>query len=260
MRKSMMMKTILTVCALFLMAVSPAHAAGDGVKLEKQDWHFSGPFGTFDRGALQRGFQVYTQVCSACHSMKYLSYRNLADLGYNEAQIKAIAAENTMLDYQELDEEGEPTERPMRPSDRFKSPYKNDQQAKYANNGSLPPDLSLIAKARVGGPDYLYGLLTGYTEAPEGEELGAGQYWNKVMAGHKIAMAPPLSDDVIAYEDGSPTTTSQYSKDVSEFLMWAAEPKMEIRKRTGIKVILFLLAFAGILYAVKRKIWADVKK
>ena len=258
------MKQILITLLLVLLAapvyLPHAQAAGDAVELEKQDWHFSGPFGTYDRGALQRGFQVYTQVCAACHSMKYLSYRNLSDLGYSEAQIKAIAAQNDILDYNELDEEGEPTERPMRPSDRFKNPYTNDQQAKYANNGALPPDLSLIAKARVGGADYIYGLLTGYTEPPEGETLGAGQHWNKVMPGHKIAMAAPLSDDVVAYEDGSPTTTSQYSRDVSEFLMWAAEPKMEVRKQTGLKVLFYLFVFWCIMWAVKRKIWADVKK
>ncbi len=256
----MMIKFTLTLLVVVL-SFSPLAQAGESSHaVEKQNWGFNGPFGTFDRGALQRGFQVYTQVCSACHSMKYLSYRNLSDLGYDESQIKAIAAENTTIDMNELDEEGEPIERPMRPSDAFKNPYKNDQQAKYANSGALPPDLSLIAKARAGGPDYLYGLLTGYEEPPEGVVLASGQHWNKVMAGNKIAMANPLSDDVVGYSDGSPTTAAQYSKDVSEFLMWAAEPKMEIRKRTGIKVILFLLVFAGLMYAVKRKIWADVKK
>lgn len=252
------MKKIITFIfvGLVLMPVS-VKAAGDGVAAPSQDWSFDGVFGTFDRGALQRGFQVYQQVCSACHSMDYLAYRNLSALGYSEAQVKAIAMQFSTMDGP--DDEGEMFERPMRPSDKFKAPYENSNAARYANNGAFPPDLSLIAKARVGGPDYVYGILTGYEEAPEGETLGEGQYWNKYMPGHKIAMAPPLSDDIVGYEDESPTTVDQYARDVATFLMWAAEPKMEIRKKTGIKVILFLLVFAGIMYSVKKKIWADVK-
>lgn len=253
------MKKILTLTCLSFLFLSPVQvqAAGEAAELEKQDWSFNGPFGTFDRGALQRGFQVYKQVCSACHGMDYLSYRNLTALGYSEAEVKAIAREYTIMDGP--DEEGEMFERARKPSDRFKNPYENEQQARYVNNGALPPDMSLIAKARPGGADYLYGILTGYEEAPEGVEMGQGQYWNKVMSGHKIAMAPPLSDDIVAYEDGAETTKEQYAKDVATFLMWAAEPKMEVRKQTGIKVILFLLVFAGIMYAVKKKIWSDVK-
>lgn len=249
------MKKLLLIAVLVFLP-NAAMAAGD-VEFEKQKWSFSGPFGTYDRGALQRGFQVYQQVCAACHSMDHLAYRNLMDLGYSDGQVKGIAMQYTTMDGP--DDEGEMFERPMKPSDTFKAPYRNEKEARYANNGAFPPDLSLIAKARVGGPDYIYGILTGYEEAPEGETLGDGQYWNKTMAGHKIAMAPPLSDDMVGYEDESPTTVDQYSRDVATFLMWAAEPKLEVRKRTGIKVILFLLVFAGIMYAVKRKIWADVK-
>lgn len=232
-------------------------AASHDIELEKQLWSFNGIFGTYDRASLQRGFQVYSQVCSSCHSMKHLSYRNLTDLGYNEAQIKTIAAQNTTMDGPNA--EGEMFERPMRGSDKFKAPYLNDNQGRYANNGALPPDLSLIAKAREGGPDYVYGILTGYVTPPEGTVLANGQYWNKVMPGNKIAMPPPLNDDAVGYEDESPTTKEQYAKDVSHFLMWAAEPKLEARKRMGIKVILFLMVFAGIMYAVKRKIWRNVK-
>lgn len=249
------MKLIITL--LIFLIPAPVLAAGDAPTPPKQDWHFNGPFGTFDRGALQRGFQVYKQVCSACHSMNHVSYRNLSALGYSEAQVKAIASEYTVIDGP--DDEGEMFERAAKPSDRFKNPYANAQQARSVNNGALPVDLSLIAKARVGGADYIYALMTGYEEPPHGETLGAGQHWNKYMPGHKIAMAAPLADDVVAYEDGSPTTLDQYAKDVSEFLMWTAEPHMEIRKRTGVKAVLFLLIFAGLLYAVKRKIWADVK-
>ena len=255
---------LLSVCAVLAFApqalTSKANAAdAHAPELPDTKFSFDGPFGTYDRGALQRGFQIYNNVCSACHSMKYLSYRNLSDLGYDDGQVKAIAAEYEVTDGPNA--EGDMFERTARPSDRFKAPYANDNQARYANNGALPPDLSLMAKARVGGADYIYALMTGYDDhVPEGVELADGQYWNKYMAGNKIAMAAPLSDDLIAYEDGTPTTTAQYAHDISQFLMWAAEPKMEERKKTGIKVILFLLMFAGIMYAVKKKIWADLKK
>lgn len=254
------MKKITLLSALCLLAVSPslpANAAGEAPTPPKQDWSFKGPFGTYDRGALQRGFQVYKQVCSACHGMDLKSYRNLSGLGYTEAEVKAIAAEYTVIDGP--DDEGEMFERPARPADRFVNPYPNEETARYANNGALPADMSLIAKSRKYGADYIYALLTGYEEAPEGVTLGQGQHWNKYMAGHKIAMAAPLSDDMVSYEDGSPTTMEQYSKDVSQFLTWAAEPEMEDRKRMGLKVLMFLFAFTGVMYAVKKKIWADVK-
>ena len=252
------MKQLLIATFLFIVTAVPSVQAGESAHpVPHQEWSFDGPFGTYDRGALQRGFQVYSQVCASCHSMKHLSYRNLTALGYTEAEVKAIASQYTTMDGP--DDEGEMFERPMKPSDKFKSPFENDNAARYANNGALPPDLSLITKARVGGADYLYGLLVGYEEAPEGETLGQGQYWNKYMPGNKIAMAPPLSDDIVPYEDGSDTTTSQYAKDVAHFLAWAAEPEMEVRKRTGLKAILFLLVFAGLMYAVKKKVWADTK-
>lgn len=252
------MKKILPLILVSFLVFIPIVKAGDSTHhVESQSWSFDGPFGTYDRGALQRGFQVYSQVCAACHSMKHLSYRNLAALGYTEAEVKAIASQYTTMDGP--DDEGEMFERPMKPSDKFKSPYENEKAARYANNGALPPDLSLITKARMGGADYIYGLLIGYEEPPEGEAMGDGQYWNTVMAGNKIAMASPLSDDIVGYEDDSPTTIDQYARDVSTFLTWAAEPEMEKRKSTGIKVILFLLIFAGIMYAVKKKIWAGVK-
>lgn len=255
------MNKFLPLLALSLVAFTPISAKAaetSHVELEAQDWSFNGPFGTYDRGELQRGFQVYKQVCSACHSMDYLSYRNLTALGYTDDEVKAIASEYSIMDGP--DDEGEMFERPRRPSDHFVNPYANEQQGRYANNGALPPDMSLIAKARVGAADYIYNLLLGYEEPPEGMTIGAGQHYNPVMAGGKIAMAAPLSDDIVAYEDGTETTKEQYAHDVSAFLMWAAEPKMEVRKQTGIKVILFLIVFAGIMYAVKRKIWADVKK
>jgi ubiquinol-cytochrome c reductase cytochrome c1 subunit len=235
------------------------HAAEGGHKhpLPNMDWSFEGPLGTYDRAALQRGFLVYKQVCSACHGLKKKYYRNLEALGYSEAQIKSIAAEYTVMDGP--NDEGEMFERPARPSDKFKQPYANDKAAMYANNGALPVDLSLIVKARHGGADYVYGLLTGYTNPPEGFVLGQGQHYNKYKDGNIIAMANPLSDGQITYEDGTPQTLDQYAKDVTHFLAWAAEPELEERKQMGFKVILFLIAFAAVMYLVKRKIWEDVK-
>ena len=252
-----MLRVILLIGALAVSSVAYA-GGGSDTKLPNEHWSFEGPFGTYDRGALQRGYQVYSQVCASCHAMKHLSYRNLSALGYTPDEVKAIAAQYTIIDGP--DDEGEMFERAGKPSDKFKAPFENENAAKYANNGALPPDLSLITKARVGGADYIYALLTGYEDhAPEGEELGTGQYWNKYMPGHKIAMAPPLSDEGIGYEDGSPTTVDQYARDVSHFLTWAAEPEMEVRKRTGVKVLLFLIVFAGVMYRVKKKIWKNVK-
>lgn len=252
-----MLKRTSVLCALAMLFFSQPVMAGEGgAHLPDRHWSFEGPFGTFDRAALQRGFQVYTQVCSACHSMKHLSYRNLAALGYTEEEVKAIAAQYMTMDGP--DDEGEMFERAMRPSDTFKNPFANVQSARYANNGALPPDLSLIVKARVGGADYVAALLTGYTEAPAHEELLPGQHWNEYFAGHKIAMAPPLSEGMVAYEDGTDGTLGQYVADVATFLAWAAQPEMEERKRTGIKVLIFLIVFAGVMYGVKRKIWASV--
>ena len=268
MKKAKATPIVLALLAgLFLTAApSTAHAAGGGEKPPHQSWHFNGPFGTYDRAALQRGFQVYRQVCASCHSMKLLSYRNLEDLGYDESQVKAIAQEYTVIDGP--NDEGEMFERPGLPSDRFVSPYPNDAAAKYANGGAFPPDMSLLAKARPHGPDYIYALLTGYVDKAEGEhgdghgdicaEVPEGKYCNTYFPGHAISMAPPLSDGLVAYEDGTDMTASQYAKDVSEFLMWTAEPKMEHRKQTGIMAILFLAAFAFVMYKVKRKVWSDL--
>ncbi len=242
-------------CLMIMGYVAPAQAAEGGEPLPELHWSFDGIFGTYDRAALQRGYKVYTQVCSACHSMKRLYFRNLEDLGYDESQVKAIAGEFSVMDGP--NDDGEMYERPARPSDRFPNPYPNDKAAAYANNGAVPPDMSLLAKARNGGADYIYAILNGYEEAPEDASLLQGQYWNKYMPGHVISMAPPLADGMVAYEDGAPETVSQYSKDLAHFLTWAAEPKMEERKRTGLKVFLFLLVFAGVAYATKRKVWAD---
>ncbi|HOO80973.1 MAG TPA: cytochrome c1 [Alphaproteobacteria bacterium] len=249
-------KSLLILFVLLVLPVSGAFASGgETVHPPSQSWSFDGPFGTFDRAAMQRGLKVYREVCSACHSLKRVAFRNLTDLGYSEDQVKAIAAEYSVMDVP--DEEGEVNERTALPSDRFPSPYPNDNAAKAANN-ALPPDLSLITKARHDGPNYVYAILTGYEEAPAEVELLDGQHYNEYMSGHVIAMAPPLSDGAVQYEDGSLQTTGQYAHDVVQFLTWAAEPSLEARKRTGVKVLLFLLVFASIFYGIKKKIWASV--
>lgn len=238
-----------------VLPVSQAHAAEATEPLPELHWHFEGVTGSYDKAALQRGFQVYREVCAACHSMEYLSYRNLSDLGYSEAEVKAIAASYLVTDGP--NDEGEMYERSGLPSDRFVSPYPNREAAMSVNNGAYPPDLSLIAKARHGGANYIYAILTGFEEPPHGKELLPGQYWNRYMPGHVISMAPPLFDGQVSYSDGSPESVSQYARDVAAFLSWASEPTLEARKYTGLKVLMFLLVFAGVLYAVKKKVWAD---
>jgi len=253
-----MKKTLLTIiCVLAVASASSALAAGDAPKPPRQAWSFDGHFGTFDRGALQRGLKVYREVCASCHSMKRIAFRNLEALGYDEGQVKAIAAEYTVVN-EEPDEQGDMFERPARPSDRFPSPFANDNAAKFANNNAFPPDLSLIVKARPHGADYIYALLTGYEDPADGHHLMEGQHYNKYMPGHIIAMAPPLSDEQITYEDGTSQTVEQYSKDVTEFLAWASEPELEERKQTGIKVLIFLLIFTGVMYGIKKKTWAKL--
>lgn len=245
------------VLAALMIGFSPvALAAGDAPQAPAQDWSFNGPFGYYDKAAMQRGYKVYREVCASCHGMKHMYFRNLEALGYNESQIKNIAADYSVQDGP--DDEGEMFDRTAIPSDAFPSPYANDKAAAYANDGAIPPDLSLITKARMNGPDYVYGLMTGYQEAPHGAETVEGKHWNKYFPGHNISMAPPLSADLVAYEDGTAQTVEQYSKDLVQFMMFAADPHMEARKKAGFRVILFLLVFAGIMYAVKKKIWADV--
>lgn len=256
-KRSIAKKLSLLTFALLILAPVAASASGGGAEApQDMQWSFDGPTGTYDRAALQRGYKIYRDVCAACHSMDLLYYRNLEALGYNEQQIKNIASEYTFIDGP--NDEGEMFERPGLPSDPFKAPFENEKAAAAANNGAIPPDLSLIAKARMGGPDYLFSLLTGYEEhAPHGHTLLSGQYWNRYKDGNVIAMAPPLAEGQISYEDGTPQTLEQYAKDVSHFLMWAADPYMEQRKQTGIKVILFLIVFAGVMYTLKKKIWKN---
>ncbi len=243
---------------LGLALAAPAGSASAEVEaLPARDWSFDGPFGRFDMPALQRGFQVYKEVCSGCHGVKYISFRSLAKIGLGEADIEAIAAEYEVEDGP--DDEGEMYMRPGRPSDLIPVPFPNDRAARAVNNGALPPDLSLIAKARKGGADYLYAVLTGYAEeAPEDCDLGEGMSYNRFFPGCQIAMPQPLVGDDVEYVDGTEATVEQMAADLTQFLMWAAEPGLEDSKRIGLKAFLFLIVLTALFYASKRKIWAKL--
>ena len=232
------------------------NAAGNAPKPPKQEWSFNGMFGTFDRAAAQRGFQVYQEVCAGCHSLRQIDFRHLTGIGYSEEQIKAFAAEAEVTDGP--NDEGEMFDRPGIPADPLPKPFPNDQAAAASNNGKVPPDLSLMNKARIGGADYVHGILTGYTEAPTGVEVPEGGSYNVYFPGHIIAMAAPLSDEGVEYQDGTKATVEQQAKDVVTFLAWTAEPEMEARKSMGLKVLLFLIVFTGLSYRVKKVIWKDV--
>jgi ubiquinol-cytochrome c reductase cytochrome c1 subunit len=249
---------VLTVLLLLLLALAiPARAQEEPKEPPHQQWSFEGVFGTYDRAELQRGFQVYKEVCSVCHPVKHLYYRDLEELGYSEDQVKGIAAQMQVTDGP--NDQGDMYQRPARPSDPIPGPFANDQAARAANNGALPPDLSLITKAREGGPDYGYAILTGFKDPPSGFKMNPNMYYNEYFAGHQIAMPPPLTqNDQIKYADGTAATVPQMSHDVVSFLAWAAEPNLDERHRIGFKVILFLIAATGVFYAAKRKIWLRI--
>jgi ubiquinol-cytochrome c reductase cytochrome c1 subunit len=242
--------------AVSLFAAAPAYAAGGEIEIPDRKFSFDGVFGTYDRASAQRGFQVYKEVCSACHSMRLVSYRNLRELGLSEAQVAAIAAQFEIKDGP--NDEGQMFERPGRPADRFRKPFPNDAAARAANNGALPPDLSVMTKARAGGADYLFALLTGYVDPPPGVTVMDGMHYNRYFPGNQIAMGPVLNPDQVEFADGTKATVEQMAHDVSTFLQWAAEPELEQRRALGVKIIIFLTILAGLTYAVKRKIWADV--
>ena len=232
-------------------------AAGEKISYPQLNWSFSGILGTFDRASQQRGLQVYKEVCSGCHGMRLLAYRNLKAIGYNDEEIKAFAAENSI---NTTDDEGEVVERPARPSDKFVSPYTNDKAARAANGGAYPPDLSLIVKARPDGANYLHALLTGYEDAPAEKNVPDGMYYNKFYPGKLIGMPQPLYDDGVEYADGTKATPDQMAKDVTAFLAWASEPEMEDRKRLGVSVVLFLLLLTALSYFAMKQIWAPIKE
>ncbi len=266
-----------------------AHAASEGKAIERQHWSFAGFTGQYDQAQLQRGFQVYQQVCTACHGLKRVRFRNLAEPGgpqFPEAAVKALAVGWPYQISGELDDQGNPIDRLPGLADPIVGPYKNDVQARAAQNGALPPDLSLIAKARSveshapwysqwlhmlsdmatgyqeGGPDYLYALLTGYHEAPAGMQMTEGMYYNAAFPGHQIAMPPPLSKETfVEYqpESGTKGSLEQNARDVTAFLAWAADPTLDSRKQLGWQVLLYLAITTLLLYLVKKGIWARVK-
>ena len=245
---------------LFFLSISKSFAAENTAKFLETDWTFKGLFGKFDRASLQRGYQVYTEVCASCHSMKYLSYRNLSEKGgpeFSEAEAKAIAASFEVTDGP--DSTGEMFTRPAKLSDKFVMPYANDEEAKSANGGAYPPDMSVLVKARKGGADYVYSLLLGYEDPPSDVKLDDGVYYNKFMYGNKIKMSAPLSDDIVEYSDGTKATTEQMSKDVVTFLMWAAEPHLEQRHKFGFRVIIYLIIITILVYFSMKKIWSRIE-
>jgi ubiquinol-cytochrome c reductase cytochrome c1 subunit len=280
--KTKILASLALLAGLAVPAVAQDHSAP---QIQKQSWSFAGIFGTYDQNQLQRGFQVFREVCASCHGARLMAFRNLSEPGgpgFSEEQVKALAAE-----YEVADPTADGGVRPAVPADRWPSPFGNEQETREAMGGLYPPDFSVLAKARgvtdafpfwvfnyftgysEGGPDYIHALLTGYHDdvpetAPEGFELADGQYYNDYFPGHAIGMAPPLSDGSVTYEVGEgqtavPETLEQYSTDVSAFMMWVAEPGLVSRKETGFKVLLFLIVFAGLMYATKRRIWQGIE-
>ena len=256
------MKKIFKLFSIIILLSLNSYSAISAEKVEylKTDWSFKGLFGKFDRASLQRGYQVYTEVCAACHSMKYLSYRNLSEKGgpeFSVAQAKAIAASFEVTDGPNSD--GEMFTRPGKLSDKFVMPYENVKAAEAANGGAYPPDMSVLVKARGGGVDYIYSLLQGYEESPSGMTLDDGVHYNKYMYGNKIKMSAPLSDGIIEYSDGTNSSVEQMSKDVTTFLMWAAEPSLEARHQMGFKAIVYLIILTILVYFSMKRIWSRVE-
>jgi ubiquinol-cytochrome c reductase cytochrome b/c1 subunit len=273
-------RTIVFAFAFAVLASAPGLRSASAQEADappRQHWSFHGPFGTFDQAQLQRGFKVYREVCSNCHSLKLLAFRNLADPGgpsFTEAQAASIAAEYQVTDGP--NDQGQMFQRPGRIADHFPPPFPNDQAARAALGGALPPDMSVLAKARSyeagfpwfivdaftayqeDGPDYIHAILNGYTDAPAGFTLPSGAQYNKYFPGHAIGMPKPLTDGQVEYTDGTPATVDQYGRDVAAFLMWAAEPTLDARKRLGFQVMIFLIVLTGLLYFTKKKVWHDV--
>jgi cytochrome c1 len=267
----------LAVAGVLLALAMPAARAEEAPMPPRVKWSFAGPFGIYDPAQLQRGFKIYREVCQACHSMSMLSFRNLGEAGgpgFSQAQVRAIAQEYKITDGP--NDQGEMFERPGRPADRFPSPFPNDQAGRAANNGVLPPDFSVIAKARgyergfpwfvfdiftqyqEEGPDYIVALLQGYESPPPGFPMPEGANYNKYFPGHALQMPQVLNNGQVDYADGTPADIEHYSQDVTAFLMWAAEPHLDARKRVGLQVMIFLVVFAGLLYFTKKKVWSSV--
>ena len=248
------------ILIIFISTVSfSVHSEETNKNYVKTNWSFKGIFGTFDRASLQRGYQVYQEVCSGCHSAQHLSYRNLSEKGgpeFSVEEAKAIAAQFEVEDGPNSD--GEMFMRPGRLSDKFVKPYPNVEASTAANGGAYPPDMSVLAKARKGGADYIYSLLLGYEEPPAGFEIDEGVYYNKYMSGNKIKMTAPLSDGLVEYSDGTQSTTAQMAKDITTFLVWTAEPHLESQHRMGFKVIIYLIILLTLVYMSKQKVWSRI--
>lgn len=248
---------IAVTAAVAMAPVAHAQEAAVEPKLLKGDWSFDGIFGTIDKASAQRGLQIYKEVCSNCHGLYEMSYRNIAALGYSDEQVKNFAAQYQVAD---TNDDGAVIQRPAKPSDKFVRPFPNEKAARAANNGAYPPDLALIEKSREGGADYVYSLLQGYKNAPADVKLSDGQYYNIYFTagGEKIGMPQPLTDGAVTFADGSPNDLKSEARDIATFLAWAAEPEQDVRKRLGARVMLFLIILTGALYYSKRKIWAKV--
>lgn len=251
-------KNIAIALGLSAVATVGAFAAGASKHPIEVDWSFNGPFGKFDMASAQRGWQVYKQVCSSCHGLKYFRFRDLAGIGYEEDMIKAFAAEYEVDGG--IDDYGDAVVRPGEPKDVFPSPFANDNAARASNGGALPPDLALITKARHDGPNYVNSLLNGYTDPPAEFELTDGKHYNPYFKGGQISMAPPLAEGIVDYEDGTEATPEQMAKDVVQFLTYVGEPSLEHRHEMGIKVLIFLLLLTILLYLSMKKIWKPVKE
>ncbi len=288
----MLRALILAFAAFVSFSAAPAFAAGEAEHAEDHAFSFDGPFGVYDMGAVQRGFLVYKQVCSACHSMDHLSYRNLGEPGgpftaywvadeetgqrkiyehpglpphghgatlagiSDNPFVRQIASEITVTGIDP--NSGLEAERPARVSDRFRRPFANEIIARAANGGAMPPDLSVITSARHGGADYVRALMLGFTDPPADVDVVEGKYYNRYFTGHWIAMAPPLVEDMVEYQDGTKATVEQMATDVAQFLQWAADPHMVERKNIGLRAIAFLLVLAGLLYLAYKRVWRDV--
>ena len=251
-----MKKIILAAAAVFALAAPVALNAAEHIEIPEEEWSFNGVFGKFDQAQVQRGFQVYKDVCAACHSLQYVSFRNFETLGYSEEQVKTLAAGYEVEDGP--NEEGEMFKRKAKASDRLPKPFRNDQAARLANGGALPPDLSLMTKAREGGPNYVYHLLLGYDEPPADFQLLEGLSYNKYFPGHQIGMTKQIQDGLVTFADGAPNDAAHIAKDVTAFLHWAAEPKLDARHSTGFRVLLYAIVFAVLAYFLKRRIWAKL--
>lgn len=257
-------KSLFAALAVGLMVTfgaGQAMASASATPPPSQKWSTDGFFGAFDRAQMKRGFQVYKEICASCHSLRLIYYRNLEEIGFTADEVKAIAAEYEVPaapnEEGETHADGEPIMRAAKPFDKFVNPFPNDNAARSANAGALPPDLSLMTKARPGFADYVFGLMVGYKDAPEGFKLQEGMNYNTYFPGHQIAMGEPLSDDGVEYADGTKATVDQMARDITAFLIWTAEPELEERKRMGVKVMIFLLVFTAMLYAIKRQVWSD---